>query len=242
MYNVFKKLLVVPALMFGTTVNATLIENGSFEGLFFDDSSSSQGLVHQISLDNFDHNNGWDVYESLPGWFTSDGHGVELQRNIVTSSAHGNHHVELDSHPRGASNSVITQTINFLDINAEYLMEFSYKPRTNNENDNGINVFWYDVAPDFYVSSNAVFSIDNKRSEQKNWKTQSVNLTAENNIMNLSFGAFGTENTLGGLIDNISLVKINDAPITSVPEPNTWLVALLPILYLTSRKANKSLP
>jgi hypothetical protein len=242
MLKIFKKLLVVSALLIGSNVNATLIENGSFEWLLFDDSSNSQGLVHQISLDNFDHNNGWDVYESLPGWFTSDGHGVELQRNIVTSSAHGNHHVELDSHPSGASNSVITQTINFLDINAEYLMEFSYKPRTKKENDNGINVFWYDVAPDFDISSNAVFSVDNTRSEQKNWQTQSVNLIAQNDTMNLSFGAFGTENTLGGLIDNISLVKINDTPITSVPEPNTWLVALLPILYLTSRKANKSLP
>lgn len=242
MLKIFKKLLVVPALLIASTVNATLIENWSFEWLLFDDTSSAQGLVHQISLENFDHNNGWDVYESLPGWFTSDGHGAELQRNIVTSSAHGNHHVELDSHPNGASNSVITQTINFLEVNAEYLMEFSYKPRTNNENDNGINVFWYDISPDFDISANAVFSIDSTRNEQTNWQTQSVNLTAENDTMNLSFGAFGTENTLGGLIDNISLVKISDAPITSVPEPSPWLVALLPILYLTSRKASRSLP
>jgi hypothetical protein len=102
-------------------------------------------------------------------------------------------------------------------------------------------VFWYDVAPDFDVSDNAVFSIDSTRNEQNNWQTQSVNLIAENDIMNLSFGAFGTENTLGGLVDNVSLVKISDAPITSVPEPTPWLVALLPILYLTSRKASNSL-
>jgi hypothetical protein len=239
MCYILKKSLVLPFIMlFCTTVNASLIENGSFEWLLFENNSNSKGLVHQISLNTFHQNNGWDIYEKLPGWFTSYGHGVELQRNIVTDSAHGNHHIELDSHPNGASNSVITQTINFLDINAEYLLEFSYKPRTNINNDNGINVFWSDLTQDFDINSDAIFSIDNTRNEQKKWQVQSVILTAEENTMNLSFGAFGIENTLGGLIDYISLVKISDARTTSVPEPSILLIILLPLFFLLRRKHN----
>ena len=141
---------LVSLTVFSAFSNASLITNGSFELLTFDDNSQSHGVVFNTNLQAYaNRSSAWDVFYSLPGWKTSYGNGIELQKNVVTRSQEGSHHVELDSHPRDASNAVMTQTINSLTIGNHYLLEFYYKPRTISLNDNGINVFWYDSLIDF---------------------------------------------------------------------------------------------
>ena len=49
--------------------------------------------------------------------------------------------------------------------------------------------------------------------------------------MNLSFASFGRQNTLGGLIDNVSLVNVTD-----VPEPPVILLFLTVITVLLVRQ------
>jgi hypothetical protein len=164
------------------------------------------------------------------------GNGIELQKNIVTHSATGNYHVELDSHPRGSSNTVMTQSLESLTIGAEYLLEFSYKARTNKKNDNGINVFWYDAATDFNLNMDIDFSIDGRKKQNPNWIVQSMVLTAESETMDLSFGAFGRANSLGGLLDNISLVQISNAPAVDVPEPSASALILIGFALLVRRQ------
>jgi len=227
-----KILLSISVMVASTITNATLITNGSFEQTTFADYSTSVGSVFKTNLNAYKNKRrAWDVFYSLPGWETTYGNGIELQKNIVTRSQHGSHHVELDAHPRGASNAVMTQTLKSLIVGADYQLEFYYKPRTRNHNDNGINVFWYDSAIDFNFDMTAVLVSDSTRRLTPNWVLQSVAFTAQTQSMNLSFASFGRQNTLGGLIDNVSLTKV-----AAVPEPSTFIIFLTALSLLVLRK------
>ena len=236
-----KTILSISLLLVSSIASASLITNGSFEELIFTDNSDSKGLVHQTDLQNFaNKKSGWDVFYTLPGWVTTAGNGIELQKNIVTKSQDGSHHVELDSHSRGASNSVMTQTLDSLIIGAEYLLEFSYKPRTNERNDNGINVFWYDAATNFNLAMTADFAINGRSKKNKDWTVQSILLTADSETMDLSFGAFGKQNGLGGLLDNVSLVQVSGGPATDIPEPSVFALSMFGFALLVRRQHKKS--
>lgn len=222
--------------------SASLITNGSFETLTFADNSTSRGIVYGTHLKDFQNKtSGWDVFYTLPGWVTTAGNGIELQKNIVTKSADGTNHVELDSHPWGSSNAVMTQSLDSLTVGSKYLLEFEYKPRTNQVNDNGINVFWYNAAIDFNFNLNANFAIDGKKKTSPFWMTQSIVLTAQSESMKLSFGAFGQQNSLGGLIDNISLVQINSTTASDIPEPSVFALSLFGFILLGRRQYKKSI-
>lgn len=239
MFKIFNKItLSVAFIAFCTCANASLITNGSFEQLTFSDNSLSHGSIYNTNLQAYENKNRvWDVFYNLPGWVTSYGNGIELQKNVVTQSQHGSHHVELDSHPYGASNAVMTQSLDSLTIGSNYLLEFYYKPRTNNQNDNGINVFWYDSAINFDLALDVDFSTESIRNLTPDWALQTVIFTAQAASMNLSFGSYGTQNTLGGLIDNISLNKVASLkPATSVPEPSMLIMFIIGLALIAARQ------
>ena len=228
--------IFVSFISMSCVAQASLIVNGSFEQVIFEDGSQSHGQVKNTNLADFQHKNkGWDIFEVIPGWFTSVGNGIEIQKNIVTRSQDGNQHVELDSHRRGGSNSMMTQTLTSLIIGDEYQLEYYYKPRTNNQNDNGINVYWFETGTSFSNSIPAIYTSDGTRRQQPNWQLQSMSFTAQATSMDLSFAATGSQNTLGGLIDNVSLVNV-----TQVPEPSTLIMFLLPIGLMVARSKSQA--
>ncbi|OUR61079.1 hypothetical protein A9Q74_11190 [Colwellia sp. 39_35_sub15_T18] len=230
-----KMMLSIALIVASTISQASLITNGSFEQTTFADYSTSVGAVFNTDLHAYENKSrAWDVFYRLPGWVTTHGNGIELQKNVVTRSQDGSHHVELDSHPRGASNAVMTQTLNSLTVGADYLLEFYYKPRTNGKNDNGINVFWYDAATTFDLDMQAVLASDSRRRLTPNWVLQSVSFTAQAQSMNLSFAAFGRQNSLGGLIDNVSLEQV-----TTVPEPSMFIFFIMAVAALVMRQQKK---
>ncbi len=234
----FIKRVAILAAFFGmsSVAQASLIINGSFEQVIFEDGSLSHGQVKNTNLADFQQKNrGWDIFEVIPGWFTSVGNGIEIHKNIVTSSQDGNQHVELDSHRRSGSNSMMTQTLTSLIIGNEYQLEYYYKPRTNNQNDNGINVYWFETGTVFDNSISAMHTSDGTRRQQPNWQLQTMSFTAQATSMDLSFAATGTQNTLGGLIDNVSLVNV-----TQVPEPSTLIMFLLPIGLMIARSKRQA--
>lgn len=235
-----KVILSFTLLCMSAFANATLITNGSFEQTTFHDNTTSIGAIFNTNLQDYDtKTKGWDVFNQLPGWVTSYGNGIELQKNIVTSSQQGSNHVELDSHRNGFSNAVMTQTLKSLVIGNDYLLEFFYKPRTNTLNDNGINVYWYDAAVDFNIDMKAVLVADGTRNATPNWVRQSVMFTAKAESMNLSFGAFGKQNTLGGLLDNVSLNNASFDRATAVPEPSMLLLFLSSLAFLGLRSKKR---
>ncbi|MFD2166111.1 DUF642 domain-containing protein [Thalassotalea euphylliae] len=233
MVKLFKQMSASIALLACSHMaNASLITNGSFEQTTFGDSTVSYGAVKNTDLADFaNKQRGWDVFNIIPGWYTSYGNGIELQKGVVTASQDGFQHIELDSHRRNGSNSMMTQTIDSLIVGEEYVLEFFYKARTNNQNDNGINVYWHDAAANFDMSMDAIYAADGIRRDTPNWQKQTVSFRATSTSMNLSFASFGTQNTLGGLIDNVSLNHV-----AQVPEPSMIALMLLPIGFLAVRK------
>ncbi len=224
-------LLSISLLVLSFTANASLITNGSFEQVTFEDNFQSIDFVDRKKLQAFENNNGlWDIFKNLPGWITSHGKGIELQKNVITSAQHGSNLVELDS----TKNSVMTQTLKSLTVGADYQLDFYYKPRTNKKNDNGIKVYWYDEATTFKKKMQTSFISNSTSSLTPNWIVQSVTLTAVAETMNLSFGAFGKNNSLGGFIDNVSLVQVSE-----VPEPSVFALFLFGFALLAFRKAKK---
>jgi hypothetical protein len=130
----------------------------------------------------------------------------------------------------------MTQSLGSLIIGAEYLLKFSYKPRTNQINDNGINVFWYDAATNFNLNMNADLAVDGTSKKNPNWAIQSIVLTAQSETMDLSFGAFGKQNSLGGLLDNVSLIQVSAGPVADIPEPSVFALSLLGFAALVRRQ------
>lgn len=215
--SIFSLIAFSTLSFFHCTANSSLLVNGSFEQVTFSDNSSVTGLIHNHDLSTYPNKNrAWDVFFDLPGWSTIFGNGIELQRNIVATPQHGSHHVELDSHRKVGANSAMNQSLSSLITGDDYLLSFYYKPRTNTTNDNGIKVFWYDDTVTFAPTMTPSLIVDSTKKLSSSWTLQSVLLTADATQMNLSFAAFGKENTLGGLIDNISLVKVNETSQLSI--------------------------
>ncbi|UZE95356.1 PEP-CTERM sorting domain-containing protein [Alkalimarinus alittae] len=209
MKNTIKSIIVASSLL-AASANASLITNGSFE--------SDQGL-----------NNGqWGVFSTIDGWYTSDGSGIEIQKNVVTSAQDGSQYVELDSH-HGSSNSSMSQDLFGLTIGQTYQLDFWYKARTASTNDNGINVSWGE-SPDLSPFTYA-FNVDG--TAPMPWTLVTGFLTATAAEMTLTFSATGNENTLGGFIDNVSLKA------ASVPEPASLALFGLGLLGLASRRSRK---
>jgi len=209
MKNTLKGLIIAGSLI-ASSASASLITNGSFE--------SDVGLTGTQ----------WGVFDSIDGWYKSNGAGIEVQRNTVVNAQDEDQYVELDSHNAG-SNSSMSQDLLGLVVGDIYQLDFWYKARTNSTNDNGINVGW-GASPDLYPFTYA-FNVDGVAP--MDWTHVSGLLTATSENMTLTFSAVGTQNTLGGFIDNVSLNS------HSVPEPGSLALLGLGLLGLSASRNRK---
>lgn len=206
MKNIFFAGLITGLFVIGgaSIVQATLLENGNFD-------ATDHILGTQTKyLDELTEGQ-WDVFDHLPGWTAGAGtSGIEIQYNSVIDAFSPNYYVELDSHEGDDTNSSMYQNV-FLDT-GNYELSFMYHARTNIDNDdNGIEAFLGEIQ---------IGSISKRLNDMTaNWElvTWNFNVTSAADY-DLSFAAYGNDNTLGGFIDDVSL---NHAP---VPEPATMLL------------------
>ncbi|MFH2058191.1 MAG: PEP-CTERM sorting domain-containing protein [Pseudomonadota bacterium] len=214
-----KILLAVLILSFASTVHASMLTNGDFEL-----SATGNGSVFNNTWDG----RNWNVWDSLPGWTTANGPGIEVQRSgVVTRSLSGGHHVELDSHGGRDTNTTMYQTVYLTP--GDYNLSFGYFARTNNLNDdNGIFAGIADsIDPSNFSSFYGTIS-KTRRDMGNTWEEINWSFAiADAADYNLTFGAYGLDNSLGGLIDNISL---NPSP---VPEPATIMLFGIGLLVIT---------
>lgn len=200
-----------------STAQANLINNGDFETV--GNGFSSNGSGTNVDLDNLPSGK-WSVYETIPGWSTESGPGIEIQYSTIFGdhTTGSGRYVELDSHKGTDTNTIMVQMLTGLTSGNDYELSLWYRPRTNNGNDdNGINILWSDTLP-FAEPADIIASLSSTRNQQNDWMNFTYSLTASSDTMYLGFGAFGADNSLGGFIDDISLLSTND-PGISVPEP-----------------------
>ena len=213
----------VAALMLSGSASAFVI-NGDFET-----TSHVLGEHNGIYLDQMS-NGQWDVYDNVPGWYTSSGAGIEIQRNTVVTAHSTSRYVELDSH-QSNSNSSMSQDLT-LNAGHEYELQFWYRPRTSTPNDNGIFIYIDETSGS--LLSNMVYSVNDQADSETAWELFTTVFTAAANNLTLSFSAYGLENSLGGFIDDISL---SDVTSSDVPVPAPVMLMLAGALLARRRVA-----
>ncbi|NNU16890.1 hypothetical protein HK107_11230 [Parvularcula sp. ZS-1/3] len=168
----------------------------------------------------------WRVFDNFGQFMTIDGAGIEIQRSgTVVTAYEGNQYVELDSH-KGNGGDVNAATSNTsmaalanLVAGAQHSVTFAYRPRTNNYNDNGIAVSIGNLdtsgAEPVFTQSMQIGSVDGRRRDQNAWHVVTMNFLAGVGDNAIMFRAFGSDNTLGGFLDDIAI----EADLTDVNVP-----------------------
>ncbi|MCY2983755.1 MAG: Ig-like domain-containing protein, partial [Planctomycetota bacterium] len=155
-----------------------LIVNGSFET-------------------NLTANRTWNVFDSIDGWRTASGSGIEIQEGVAGTAADGSSLVELDS--RG--NSAIQQTV-ATESGQKYEISVQYSPRPGvPASSNGVEVWWNGNKIDTIVGEGVGL-----RDTQ--WRTLSYQVDGNSTQGALEFRAIGTSDSLGGYVDNIQMFKL----------------------------------
>ena len=171
----------------------------------------------------------WQVFETIDGtWETlDDTAGIEIQNNTITQAQDGDQYVELDSHNGPDTNSRMGQQV-YLD-EGTYNLSFWYKPRTQGIGDNIIGAGIYGPVPG--IAEIAYGSWDG--SAPLDWDLKNLVFEiATAGDYSVQFEALGTDNTLGGFIDNVSLTKV-DAPLNA--GVFGFLLAMMPVAVLRQR-------
>lgn len=161
----------------------------------------SLGAGHATTVTNgsFEDNplgsGGWDVYPGIPGWTVTSGSGIEIQSSGLLGfpAQDGSYYVELDSY----NNSGISQSVS-LSV-GRYLLSFWYRPREGVTGTNGID---YSIAG--LLATATITGV-----APSDW----IQVTAEFIVTtagsyDLSFVASENSDSLGGLIDNVSIAAV----------------------------------
>jgi hypothetical protein len=215
------------ALAFSIPAQAAVV-NGNFDDI----SSTTVGKFGKLQKDlpsGVGVNNTWDVYQTIPGWTTVSGQGIEIQtKNTVGLTPHsGAFYVELDSDP-STTNGVSSNTRmqQSLSLNrGRYELSFYYSPRLKAPNaSNGI-AFDIELGP---LLTGSVVAAD---GEQGKWTliTRSF-FVKESGSYTLGFEANQLDDKLGGFIDTVAIAPV------PLPAAGWMLIAGLGALGAVARK------
>jgi hypothetical protein len=168
-----------------SAANANLVVNGSFE-----DVSPAPGLQTQA-------NGTWSIYSTIDGWTTTAGPGIEVRNNIAGTASNGFNYVELDS----TGNTTMAQSL-LTSAGSYYALTFDYSGRAGvAAASNGIEVLWNNVV----VNLNPITANGIGQSNHL-WTGYSFGVYGTGSDV-LSFRSVGTQDSLGGSLDNVRVVS-----------------------------------
>jgi len=164
-------------------------------------------------------NGTWGIYSNLTGW--TGVNNVELRNNVAGVASDGVNYVELDT----TANNSIFQMISTT-VGAIYDLSFDYSPREGvSSQSNPIRAFWNGSLLT-QITGSGIGKAGN------NWVTTTFSVIGTGSDK-LSFSAAGVSDSLGGGLDNVSLV----------PEPGVWSslsAGLLLIGFMAFRRKNNA--
>ncbi|MGD1899032.1 MAG: matrixin family metalloprotease [Phormidesmis sp.] len=156
----------------------------------------NKNLVINGSFENSSvGNNQFRIFNQINGWKTYDGSGIQIERrNQFGGAADGKAWVELDSN----SNSTMYQQVDTL-LGEDYTLSFKYSPRQRlSAETNKIRVYWGDRWID---------TITKAGGNKNQWDTFSYDVKGKDDKSLLAFRAVGTNDKVGGFIDDVVVTK-----------------------------------
>ncbi|MFO1092417.1 MAG: hypothetical protein U0992_03760 [Planctomycetaceae bacterium] len=201
---------LIIAVTSGKVFAQNIVVNSSFEFPALPASPANNPPQWTSNSSNASTSADWWVFQSIPGWVSDAGAGIEVQRgNVGGSGPHsGAQKVELDSDPtRGGLTGRSTNSSVYQDLpthpHCVYELRFWYRPRTTTPGDNTIEVHWDGV----------LVATADASDPAGGWREIVVSeLPAAFPWTELRFTATGTVNQFGGQIDDVSVVPLDDTP------------------------------
>lgn len=202
------------ALMFvvmpGSVFAQNIVENSSFEFPALPASPADNPPDWTSNSGDPSTGDDWWVFQSIPGWVSDAGAGIEVHRGFVGGSGphSGEQKVELDAaSTRGGLAGESTNSSLYQDLptqaNCVYELRFWYRPRTATPDDNAIEVHW----------DGLLVATADASDPAAGWREIVVpDLPAASTWTELRFTAAGTANEFGGYLDDVSVVPVDDSP------------------------------
>jgi hypothetical protein len=145
------------------------------------------------------------IFPAIPGWTSSMGDGIEIQRWIAGTPYEGNQFVELDSN----NSSNMFQDI-ATDSGKTYQLSFAYSPRPGvPAASNNINIYW---------NGNLLDSLTGNGGYDTQWTVYSYAVKGTGQASRLEFRDMGYSDSLGGYLDDVQL------NCNAVPAPGALLL------------------
>ena len=172
--------------------------NNSFEA---GNTGAATGLGKHLTFAELNTTSpGWDTYTGVQGWNTTSGNRIEIHSDFDQTkidAQDGDYYISLD----GGRNSSISQSVAL--TAGTYLLSFWYSPESTN------------------VASNAIsYSVGNLLNGVAKWGVNGAKMGSWTQITalfyvhgaggnyDLSFGALGSANGVGGFLDNVSIAAV----------------------------------
>ncbi|MFN3190444.1 MAG: LamG-like jellyroll fold domain-containing protein [Aureliella sp.] len=176
-------------------------DNAGWSQINFDDVRLME--MDQATTDRFNQTDdgtvvGWGVFDQIDGWQTSEGSGIEVQERVAGSAIEGDAHIELDAH----SNSGVFQEVPTVD-GQPYQVSFEYSPRPGvAAESNVVEVYW---------NGELVDTLSADGGSRTDWNTYTYTVEGNGDTGRLEFKGAGTEDSLGGYIDDVQMKRVSVA-------------------------------